>query len=160
VNLHAAVARDLAATVALTREVAYDDNTGRCCDPREEPAWIHRLNKAEVDIMAGHCYTGLSRPLRGEPLLREAIDGYDPSHVREVSPYLTWLAEDYIQAREIDQACATATRALSLASGNGSARNSGRISVVRSKLGPFRRLRAVRDFDDLCRERAQVAPQA
>jgi transcriptional regulator with XRE-family HTH domain len=117
--------------------------------PQEEPPWIYWLDETEMNIMAGRCYTELSRPLRAEPLLRQAIEGYDESHTREVSLYLTWLAEDYIQAREIDQACAVATRAVNLANGVHSARSSERVAIIRRQLEPFHQSRAVRDFNDL-----------
>lgn len=60
--------------------------------------------------MAGRCYTELKRPKQGESLLQQAIAKYNHALVRENALYLSWLAEDYIQLGEIDQAAATAIK--------------------------------------------------
>ncbi len=71
--------------------------------------------------MAGRCYTELGKSKLAEPLLANAIAGYDHTLVRENSLYLSWLAEDYIQLNDLDQAASIATEALILASRTNSA---------------------------------------
>jgi hypothetical protein len=64
----------------------------------DDPDWIYWLNREEVDVMAGRCYTELHQPARAEALLRNALGQYDQALVRENALYLSWLAEDYVAA--------------------------------------------------------------
>ena len=45
--------------------------------PEDDPDWVYWLNREEIDVMAGRCYTELKQPARAEPLLRNATSGYD-----------------------------------------------------------------------------------
>ena len=62
------------------------------------------LNREEIDVMAGRCFTELKKPGRAEPLLRSATASYNNTLIRENSLYLSWLAEDYILMNEIELA--------------------------------------------------------
>ncbi len=42
-----------------------------------DPDWVYWLNREEIDIMAGRCYTELGNPRRAESLLTSAIARYD-----------------------------------------------------------------------------------
>lgn len=121
----------------------------------EDPTWVYWVDRGELDVMAGRCFTELGRPMRAEPVLRAALAGYDETRARETALYLSWLAETYVQAREVDAAAATATRALELSLGVNSARAGDRVRVVRELLTPYRDAPAVRAFDE--RYRAAVA---
>lgn len=113
-----------------------------------DPDWVYWVDADELDVMAGRCYTELHRPLKAEPLLREVIGRYDAARVRETSLYLTWLAQTYVDAREIDEAAATALRALDLSSRVNSQRGRARVAEVREHLRPWRGLPAVADFEE------------
>jgi|HubBroStandDraft_1064217.scaffolds.fasta_scaffold13362_1 transcriptional regulator with XRE-family HTH domain len=82
--------------------------------PESDPDWVYWLNRDEIDVMAGRCYTELKNPVKAEPLLQNAISGYDNSHVRENALYLSWLAEDYLLLSEVDQSTELATQILEL----------------------------------------------
>ncbi len=84
--------------------------------PEDDPDWTYWLNREEIDVMAGRCYTELKRPKRAVALLDDAISKYNHALVRENSLYLSWLAEDHIQLGEIDHAANIAREALTLAS--------------------------------------------
>lgn len=99
--------------------------------------------------MAGRCFTELGRPLRAEPLLTQGIDTYDATHAREISLYLSWLADAYAQAREIERATEAASKSLNLAVKVNSARVTDRIETIRTHLRPFADTAAVRKFEDL-----------
>ncbi|MFI1577082.1 transcriptional regulator [Embleya sp. NPDC020630] len=114
----------------------------------EEPEWVYWLNRDEMDVMAGRCYTELRRPLRAEPLLRGAVDRYDTRHTREVALYLSWLAEAYLQAREVDEAAGIAMRVLDIAAGSDSARSRARLSLLADRLTRHESVPAVREFRD------------
>jgi tetratricopeptide (TPR) repeat protein len=92
-------------------DAAYsDDASGEA-----EPGWVYWLNRDEIDVMAGRCYVELHRPLRAVPLLTGAINRYPADRAREMGLYLTWLAESYIQANELEAAETTLQRARRLA---------------------------------------------
>lgn len=114
----------------------------------DDPSWTYWLNPTEVDLMAGRCLTELKQPAPAIQLLTGAIDEYDESHAREVSLYLSWLAEAHIYAGAIDEAASVATRALQLAAGSSSARNLARISVLHDLLAPYRSSPTVAEFED------------
>ena len=76
-----------------------------------EPEWVYWLNRTEINVMAGRCLIELGKPAQAEPLLADAIAGYDKDHAREVALYQTWLAEAYANTGELDAARATVDRA-------------------------------------------------
>src|SRR5258708_5967610 len=60
-----------------------DDHFADDARGEQEPAWTYRLDRTEMDVMAGRVYVELARPLRSEPLLNRALAGYADDHVRE-----------------------------------------------------------------------------
>ena len=119
--------------------------------PDDDPDWVYWLNQQEIDVMAGRCYTELGKPKLAEPLLANAIAGYDHALVRESSLYLSWLAEDYIQLNDLDQAASIATEALELASRTNSARTDERLRHLAKLLKPHSSVAKVAEFLDLYR---------
>jgi hypothetical protein len=77
------------------------------------------MDHTEAQIVAGRCWTELHRPLRAIPVLESGLAAYDDSHARDKSLYLTWLAESYIDAAEIEQATSVMNWALDLSAGIG-----------------------------------------
>ena len=120
--------------------------------PEDDPAWVYWLDVDEIEVMAGRCYTELRRPERAAPLLRAALESYDPEHLRETALYASWLAESYVQAGEIDEAAAQASHALTLAAQVNSSRGRERVRALRRALEPNRDARVVQDFEELYRE--------
>ena len=90
--------------------------------PEDDPELGYRLNREEIEVMAGRCFTELKQPARAEPLLRRATSCYDNALIRENALYLSWLAEDYILLNEVNIAAKVATRVLELGSWADSAR--------------------------------------
>ncbi|MFD5297231.1 helix-turn-helix domain-containing protein [Streptomyces mutabilis] len=95
-----------------------------------QPHWSAWVDQAELDIMAGRCWTELRRPLRAVPLLIRGLTGFDDAHARDKALYSTWLAEAYTTAGEVEEAAAVATRAVELADGVASTRPRRRIQHV------------------------------
>ncbi|MFP3991222.1 hypothetical protein U9R90_27895 [Streptomyces sp. E11-3] len=93
--------------------------------------------------MSGRCWTELRRPLRAVPALEAALAGYDDTHARDKSLYLSWLAESYLDAGEVEQAAAVTSRALDLATGVASVRPRRRLAPVLGRLGGYRAVPAV-----------------
>jgi tetratricopeptide (TPR) repeat protein len=121
-------------------------------NPGDDPSWVYWLNRDEIDVMAGRCYTELHRPRQAEPLLRNVLDRYDEDRVRESLLYTSWLAESYVQTEDIDQAAAQATRALILSTRVNSSRSRERIQFLRRRLAGAPHARSVRQFEEVCRE--------
>jgi len=119
--------------------------------PDDDPDWVYWLNQQEIDVMAGRCYTELGKPKLAEPLLANAIAGYDHALARESSLYLSWLAEDHIQLHDLDQAASIATEALELASRTNSARTDERLRHLAKLLKPHSSVAKVAEFLDLYR---------
>lgn len=102
----------------------------------EEPEWVYWLDQPEIDVMAGRCLIELDDPIAAEPLLADAISGYQAERAREVALYQTWLAESYARAGVLDGARETIGRARRSARKIGSARLNHRVDEVERLLEP------------------------
>ncbi|MCM2388972.1 XRE family transcriptional regulator [Streptomyces albipurpureus] len=96
--------------------------------------WTSWVDSTELQIMSGRCWTVLDRPLRAVPVLESALSQYDDTQARDKSLYLSWLAESYISAREVEQAALVVGKALELSSGVASVRPRKRLRDVVHKL--------------------------
>jgi hypothetical protein len=114
--------------------------------PEDDPDWVCWLNREEVDVMAGRCYTELKQPARAESLLRSATSGYDNTLIRENSLYLSWLAEDCIVLNEIERAAEIAILVLELGSRANSARTDERLHHLARLLRRYKDVQAAADF--------------
>jgi hypothetical protein len=47
-------------------------------------------------------------------VLESTLDRYDDTHARDKALYLTWLADAYLDANEVERGCAVAARAARL----------------------------------------------
>jgi hypothetical protein len=126
--------------------------------PEDDPDWVYWLNREEIDVMAGRCYTELRQPARAEPLLRNATSDYDNTLIRENSLYLSWLAEDYILLNEIDLAAEIATHVLELGSRANSARTDDRLRHLARLLRRYKDVQAAADFLDRYKDPNLQAP--
>ncbi len=77
------------------------------------------------------------------PVLEAALARYDDSHARDKALYLSWLADAYLAAGEVEQAAAVTSRALDLSSGVASVRPRERLEPVLGRLGEHQALPAV-----------------
>lgn len=118
-------------------------------DGEPQPHWSAWVDHQELDIMTGRCWTELRRPLRSVPVLSSALAVFPDEHARDKALYLTWLAEAYLTAEEVEQAAATASRALELSTGVASTRPRQRIGVVLSRLRAYGDVPEVREVLDL-----------
>jgi hypothetical protein len=116
-----------------------------CAHEDERPTWAYWLDPRELAVMAGRCLTELDQPDRAEPLLLDALAGYDATHVREVALYRSWLGEAYAKAGDVERGCAETMRVLDAVEGVNSARVEGRVVVLRRALRPYADVQAVRE---------------
>ncbi|GAA0507483.1 hypothetical protein GCM10011581_20780 [Saccharopolyspora subtropica] len=100
----------------------------------DEPEWVYWLNRDEIDVMAARCMIELDRPRDAEPLLSSALANYPPDHAREVTLYLTWLAESHARAGDLDAARDVIERARRYADAMPSARTENRLAAVAGML--------------------------
>ena len=112
-------------------------------DDTPQPDWVSWVDRNELQIMTGRCWTELRRPLRAVPVLETALAAYDDSHARDKALYLSWLADSYLTAGEVEQAASTADRALDLANGVASVRPRARLTPFLKRLEGHRGLVAV-----------------
>ncbi|QSB14157.1 helix-turn-helix transcriptional regulator [Natronosporangium hydrolyticum] len=101
-----------------------------------EPDWVYWVDGLEHDIMTGRCWAALRRPLRAIKALEDALDCYDDTHGRDKGLYLSFLADAYLEANEIEQACAVASKAMDLCAGVGSVRPHERIRNLIGRMEP------------------------
>ncbi|MFB8402240.1 helix-turn-helix domain-containing protein [Streptomyces sp. NPDC055912] len=118
-------------------------------DGEPQPHWSAWVDSTELDIMTGRCWTELERPLRSVPVLSSALSRFPDEHARDKALYLSWLAEAYLTAGEVEQAAVTASRALELATGVASIRPRQRIGVVLDRLRPYGEVTEVREALEL-----------
>ncbi len=116
--------------------------------PEDDPPWVYWLDRDEIDVMAGRCYTELRRPTKAVPLLSGVLARYGNSRAREAALYTSWLAESHLQAGDIDHAGAAAIRVLEFADRVNSARSDERLAYLHRALGPHRDVASVRAFDE------------
>ncbi|MDK1344182.1 XRE family transcriptional regulator [Streptomyces sp. 378] len=120
-------------------------------DSHRQPDWVAWVDQTELEIMTGRCWTELRRPLRAVPVLEAALARYDDDHARDKSLYLSWLADSYLTAGEVEQAAAVTGRALDLASGVASVRPRQRLSPVLQRLAEHEALPGVVEVLDRAR---------
>ncbi|MFI1226251.1 MULTISPECIES: XRE family transcriptional regulator [unclassified Streptomyces] len=99
-------------------------------DSEPQPDWAAWVDHKELDIMTGRCWTELQRPLRAVPVLTRALGRYADDNARDKALYLSWLAQAYLTAGEVEEAAATVGRAVDLAHGVASERPLQRIAPL------------------------------
>ncbi|UXY28567.1 XRE family transcriptional regulator [Streptomyces sp. HUAS TT20] len=114
-------------------------------DGTPQPDWAAWVDETELQIMSGRCWTELRRPLRAVPVLESALARYADSHARDKALYMSWLADSYLTAGEVEQAATVTGRALDLSSGVASVRPRERLAPVLQRLGAHQALPAVAD---------------
>ncbi|MFH8660994.1 XRE family transcriptional regulator [Streptomyces afghaniensis] len=110
-----------------------------------ERDWAAWVDETELDIMTGRCWTELRRPLRAVPVLTRALARYDDHHARDKALYLSWLADAYLAAGEVEEAAAVTNRALDLSIGVASVRPRQRLTPVLNQLRQHQGLGVVQD---------------
>jgi hypothetical protein len=103
-------------------------------DAGHAPDWAAWVDHTELQIMTGRCLTRLGQPLAAIPVLHAALDRFDDAQARDKALYMSWLAEAYLDAGEIDTAAAVAGDVLALSAGVASARPAQRLRVIAGRL--------------------------
>ncbi|MBE1485232.1 helix-turn-helix domain-containing protein [Plantactinospora soyae] len=106
-------------------------------DDRPEPDWVYWVDRREAEIMTGRCWAVLRRPVRAIAVLEAVLGRYEDTHARDKALYLSWLADAYLDANEVEQGCTVAERAVRLSADVGSIRPGQRIEAFVGRLGPY-----------------------
>jgi hypothetical protein len=136
----------------VERHLAFGSTCLTGHDDRPEPDWVYWVDQAEAEIMTGRCWTVLHRPVRAISVLETVLAAYDDTHARDKALYLSWLADAYLDANEVEQACAMADRAMRLSAGVGSIRPGRRLDAFLGRLEPYAGLPCVIELRALARE--------
>ncbi|MER7337398.1 helix-turn-helix transcriptional regulator [Streptomyces sp. NPDC000075] len=107
------------------------------------PDWAYWVDRDEILIMTGRCWTELHRPLRAIPALEDALSRYDDTRARDKALYLSWLASAYLDAGEVEHAATVTGRVLDLSVDLASTRPATRARMMMKRLEPHRALAPV-----------------
>jgi tetratricopeptide (TPR) repeat protein len=113
-----------------------------------DPDWSAWVDESELQIMAGRCWTELRRPRRAVPILKTVLADFDDAYARDKALYLSWLADSYLNAGEVEESAATVSRALDLTTGVASVRPRQQLSRVLGGLGEYRTVPEVAEVFD------------
>ncbi len=142
---HASVGDAASAEHALARA----EEAVREADPADSPDWAAWVDHAEVQIMTGRVWAVLHKPLRAVPVLERALAGFDEAHARDKALYLSWLADAYLDAGEVEQAATITRRCVDLAADVASVRPRLRTAALCERLRPHRALASVAETLEL-----------
>jgi tetratricopeptide (TPR) repeat protein len=103
-------------------------------DDGRAPDWAAWVDANELQIMTGRCLTRTGQPRQAIAILSHALSQFDDAHARDKALYMTWLAEAYVDAGDIDAAADTADHVLTLSSGVSSVRPGERLRPILRRL--------------------------
>ncbi len=148
---HAKEARALAARgdeqgrAAALRQAESHFSRRRVEDDRD---WISYFDEAELAAEFAHCFRDLEQPRLVREYATQALAAADDGYVRSLLFIPLLLATSYAQAREPEQACATAREAIRLAGHLKSSRQLQYIAEFRRRLQPHDGARFMEEFND------------
>jgi tetratricopeptide (TPR) repeat protein len=98
--------------------------------------------------MTGRCLTRIGQPHEAIAVLDHALNHFDDTQARDKALYMSWLAEAYVDAGDIDAAAGTADHALTLSSGVASVRPAERLRPILRRLSRHAATASVADLLD------------
>jgi len=104
---------------------------------QSSPDWAAWVDASELQIMTGRCWAQLRQPGRAIPVLESVLSAYPDLWGRDKALYLTWLAEAYRDAGEVEQAAAVLSEAQALSADVASVRPRQRITDVAATLASY-----------------------
>lgn len=112
----------------------------------DDPDWIAHFDRAYLADELAHCYRDLGRPEAAARHAGEALEGHPESRARRRAIGLVLLATAQVQAREVEEACQTGTRAVELLGTLRSSRGAEYLDDLQQRLEPYGNEPAVREF--------------
>jgi len=114
--------------------------------PPASPDWAAWVDRQELAIMTGRCWSELQRPLRAVPPLEQALQSFPDAYARDKALYLLALAEAFVCGHEIEQAAVAIRRAHRLAAGVASSRPHARLLHTLAVVDGFAAAAPIRDL--------------
>ncbi|EME99494.1 transcriptional regulator [Streptomyces mobaraensis NBRC 13819 = DSM 40847] len=115
-------------------------------DSGDDPSWIRHFDRAYLSDELAHCHRDLGQSEPARRHAEDALANHSEGRVRRRAIGLLLLATAHVQQREVEEACATGTRALELLGTLRSNRGAEYLEDFQQRLQPFRDEPAVRDF--------------
>jgi tetratricopeptide (TPR) repeat protein len=116
----------------------------------EDKQWTGFTHSTRVGY-AGICYLHLHLPHDAQPMLHTALEALPPGPTRRRSIILGDLATAYMQQNEIEEACKTATQALSYAAQTKSSRALEQLRRFQQEMNAFSKVSSVKKFNEYMR---------
>ncbi|UGQ10978.1 transcriptional regulator [Yinghuangia sp. ASG 101] len=123
----------------------------------DDPSWIGYFDAAELHDEAGHCFTALRQRADVEYRARLALGDVSDAYPRSRTFCRLSLATAQLRARDVEQACATATTAMSAMRQIKSARVRAYLRSFAAETRPYADVPAVKDFHHQARELFEAA---
>jgi tetratricopeptide (TPR) repeat protein/transcriptional regulator with XRE-family HTH domain len=136
-----------ASVKAMARARAALDRAG---PPPEHASWASFQDHAELTANEGLCRADLGDHPGARRLLRQALDAQAPTYTRNRALYGIRLADSALTLGELEEACALATTAVSLASHVDSRRVLDHIRDFRRRTSRHHDNEAAREFNERC----------
>ncbi|MEU5363318.1 transcriptional regulator [Streptomyces sp. NPDC005925] len=125
---------------AVSALEAADPGTG------DDPEWIAHFDRAYLADELAHCHRDLGQAEAAACWAEESLAGHPESRARRRAIGYALLATAQVQQREVEQACATALRAVRLLDRLRSNRGAEYLEDFQQRLAPYREEPVVREF--------------
>ncbi|RVX44443.1 hypothetical protein EDD27_7177 [Nonomuraea polychroma] len=119
--------------------------------PAEEPRWLSYFDEAYLSAKFAHCFRDLGEGERAVRYARRSLD-MDSRYVRGRMFNLSLLAAGLVQCGELEEACATAGKAMAMAGELQSVRSRSYAADLRKRLQPYKNERVVKVLRERTRE--------
>ncbi|MHB1596741.1 MAG: hypothetical protein ACYCO9_21980 [Streptosporangiaceae bacterium] len=121
--------------------------------PADDPEWFRYFDEAELSAEIGHCFRDLRRPQDAAVYASQCLAALDPTVSPRSQFFATMvLADAYLGAGEVDQACATVLDALKLGEPIRSARCVNYLREFRQALAACGATSIATNLDERARE--------
>ncbi|GHB42572.1 hypothetical protein GCM10010331_32470 [Streptomyces xanthochromogenes] len=127
---------------ALTALEAADPESG------DDPSWIAHFDHAYLADELAHCHRDLGQSEAAARRAEESLAGHPETRARRRAIGLILLASAQVQQREVEEACATGTRAVELLGTLRSNRGADYLEDLQVRLEPYGDEPAVREFGE------------
>ncbi|MFE9532472.1 transcriptional regulator [Streptomyces sp. NPDC006691] len=127
---------------ALTALEAADPGSG------DDPSWIAHFDHAYLADELAHCHRDLGQSEAASRRAEESLAGHPETRARRRAIGLILLATAQVQQREVEEACATGTRAVELLATLRSHRGADYLEDLQARLEPYGDEPAVREFGE------------
>ncbi|MFI6050731.1 transcriptional regulator [Streptomyces violascens] len=117
-------------------------------DSGDDPSWIAHFDHAYLADELAHCHRDLGQSEAAARRAEESLAGHPESRARRRAIGLILLATAQVQQREVEEACATGTRAVELLSTLRSNRGADYLEDLQVRLEPYGDDPAVREFGE------------